>query len=74
MLMSIASNVIEINNRLATARTNLRNKLTQGGVDYKSDDDLFELLKRWPLTHVRGTGNYYDDSALYPGNTVDVVP
>ena len=40
--MSIASNVIEMNSRLATARTNLRNKLTQGGVDYKSTDDLFE--------------------------------
>lgn len=71
--MSIASNVIEINSRLATARTNLRNKLTQGGVDYKLTDDLFELLKRWPLTYLRGSGYYYNDAELSPGNTTNIV-
>ena len=71
--MSIASNVIEMNSRLATARTNLRNKLTQRGVDYKSTDDLFELLKRWPLTYLRGSGYYYNDAELSPGNTTNIV-
>ena len=55
--MSIASNVIETNSRLSVARNLLREKLTANGIQYDSDDTIFELLKRWAYTI--SAGGYY---------------
>ena len=46
--MSIASNVIEENNRLALARSLLREKLTLNKISYEDSDTIFELIARWP--------------------------
>ena len=43
--MSIASNVIDENTKLGTARTILREKLTAWNIVYNNDDTLFQLLK-----------------------------
>lgn len=48
--MSIASNVIDENTKLGTARTILREKLTAWNIDYNSSDSLFQLLRRWKYT------------------------
>ena len=53
--MSIASNVIETNSRLTTARNLLREKLTANGVQYDESDTIFELLKRWAYTRTAET-------------------
>ena len=55
--MSIASNVIETNSKLSVARNLLREKLTGNGIQYDSDDTIFELLKRWAYTD--NAGGYY---------------
>lgn len=44
--MSIANNVITTNTNLTTARTEIRNKLTQYGIYFWNDDDLFTLVRR----------------------------
>ena len=49
--MSIASNVIEENNRLTTARTLLREKLALNSVHYEDSDTLSELIVRWANTN-----------------------
>ena len=59
--MSIASNVIETNSRLTTARNLLREKLTANGVQYDESDTIFELLKRWAYTRTAG-----DYDFIYP--------
>jgi len=46
--MSIASNVIEENYRLALARSLLREKLTLNKISYEDSDTIFELIARWP--------------------------
>ncbi|WP_296887838.1 hypothetical protein [uncultured Methanobrevibacter sp.] len=46
--MSIASNVIEENNRLTLARSLLREKLTLNNIQYEDSDTIFELIARWP--------------------------
>ena len=46
--MSIVSNVIEENNRLALARSLLREKLTLNKISYEDSDTIFELIARWP--------------------------
>ena len=46
--MSIASNVVEENNRLTLARTLLREKLTLNKISYEDSDTIFELIARWP--------------------------
>ena len=51
--MSIASNVIEENNRMATARSLLREKLTLNNVHWEDSDTIFELLARWVNTNIR---------------------
>ena len=62
--MSIASNVIETNSRLSTARTLLRGKLADNGVQYEDSDTIFELLKRWNYTRF-ADGDY---SVFYPSD------
>lgn len=57
--MSIASNVIETNTRLATARTLLRQKLSDNGIIYDESDTIFELLKRWAYTRFAGSYSYF---------------
>ena len=59
--MSIASNVIDENTKLATGRTILREKLTAWNIDYNNSDTLFELLRRW-----RYTDNSLYISIFYP--------
>ena len=44
--MSIANNVITTNTNLTTARTEIRNKLTQYGIYFWNDDDIFTLVRR----------------------------
>lgn len=46
--MSIASNVIEENNRLTLARSLLREKLILNNIQYEDSDTIFELIARWP--------------------------
>lgn len=55
--MSIASNVINENNRLGTVRTLLREKLTLNGVSYKNSDSIDILLKRWAYTRYAGSSS-----------------
>ena len=45
-MMSIADNVITTNTNLKTARTEIRNKLTQYGIYFWNDDDIFTLVRR----------------------------
>lgn len=52
--MSIASNVVEENTRLATARNLLRQKLVDNRIQYDDSDTIFELLKRWAYTNFAG--------------------
>ena len=59
--MSIASNVIDENTKLGTARTILREKLTAWNIVYNNDDTLFQLLKRWEYTN-----NQLYISIVYP--------
>ena len=47
MLMSIASTVLTVNERLELARTLMKEKLSANGKDYLSDDNLLELIDRW---------------------------
>ena len=60
--MSIASNVVETNSRLDMARTLLREKLSDNGIQYEDSDTIFELLKRWAYTNF--PDGYY--SVFYP--------
>ena len=47
MLMSIASNVLTVNERLELARTLMKEKLTANDKSFLSDDNLLELIERW---------------------------
>ena len=47
MLMSIASNVLTVNERLELARTLMKEKLTANGKDFLADDNLNDLIERW---------------------------
>lgn len=50
--MSIASNVIDTNNSLATIRANLKMLLENHGILYYDDDDIFTLTRRvWFLIY-----------------------
>lgn len=73
--MSIASNVITTNNNLATARAEIRNKLTQYGIYFWNDDDIFTLVRRAQyLTGVfKGSCGYsYPDVFNYGENNVGI--
>ena len=68
--MSIASNVIEENNRLATARTLLREKLALNSVHYEDSDTLSELIVRWANTNDDLIIEYIRPNSCFSGNTV----
>ena len=69
--MSIASNVIEENNRLATARSLLREKLTLNNVHWEDSDTIFELLARWVNTNDELIIEYIRPNSCFAGNTVE---
>ena len=60
--MSIASNVLTVNERLELARTLMKEKLTANGKGFLSDDNLIDLIERWRCL-------YYDKCAI--DNTSD---
>ena len=45
--MSIASTVLTVNERLALARTLMKEKLTATGKSFLDDDHLNDLIERW---------------------------
>ena len=57
MLMSIASTVLTINERLELARTLMKEKLTANGKSFLSEDTLHELIERWRCS-------YYDNCSV----------
>ena len=69
--MSIASNVIEENNRLAIARSLLREKLTLNNVHWEDSDTIFELLARWANTNDELIIQYIRPNSCFAGNTVE---
>ena len=69
--MSIASNVIEENNRLATARTLLREKLALNSVHYEDSDTISELIARWANTNDNLIIEYIPPNSCFSGNTVE---
>ena len=70
--MSIASNVVEENSRLATARTLLREKLTANNIAYDDSDTIFELLKRYAYSTFQGNYSifYPSESEVKEGSTL----
>lgn len=72
LMMSIASNVIDENTKLGTARTLLREKLSQNGISYKNSESIFQLLKRWAYTDYAGYSYlfYPDENEIREGNEV----
>ena len=58
--MSIANNVITTNTNLTLARTEIRNKLTQYGIYFWNDDDIFTLVRRaqYLTGAFKGSGGY----------------
>lgn len=69
--MSIASNVIDENNRLTTARTLLREKLTLNNVHWENSDTIFELIARWANTDDDLMIEYIRPNSCFAGNTVE---
>ena len=69
--MSIASNVIEENNRLTTARTLLREKLALNSVHYEDSDTISELIARWANTNDDLIIEYIHPNSCFSGNTVE---
>lgn len=69
--MSIASNVIEENNRLTTARSLLREKLTLNNVHWEDSDTIFELLARCVNTNDELIIEYIRPNSCFAGNTVE---
>ena len=71
--MSIASDVINENTKLTSIRDSLRELLTQHGIVYYDDDDIFTLARRvWFLIHPTNSasGSSYGDYATV-GNQID---
>ena len=72
--MSIASDVINTNTKLTAVRNALRELLTEHGIVYYSDDDVFTLARRvWFLVHpTNGApgGSYIEAAAV--GQPVNV--
>lgn len=69
--MSIASNVIEENNRLRAARTLLREKLALNNVHYENSDTISELIARWANTNDDLIIEYIRPNSCFSGNTVE---
>lgn len=69
--MSIASNVLAENEKLGTARTLLREKLTANGVPYKNSDSIFTLIRRWVFTgtDIHVIFSYPNENESMSGNT-----
>lgn len=69
--MSIASNVLDENTKLGTARTLLREKLTANGISYNNSDSIFTLIRRWIFTgkDIHVFFSYPDESESMSGNT-----
>lgn len=66
--MSIASDVINTNTKLTTIRDSLRELLTQHGIVYYSDDDVFTLARRvWFLIHPTNGSHWWSISGLCSG-------
>ena len=70
--MSIASNVIEENNRLGTARTLMRQKLTANSIYYSNSDSVIQLVRRWNLIYADISFNTPSSGDIYPGAQVSV--
>ena len=70
--MSIASNVIDENNRLGTARTLMREKLTANGIYYSNSDSLIQLVRRWNMIYVDVAYNTPSSGDIYPGAQISV--
>ena len=70
--MSIASNVIEENNKLGTARTLMREKLVANGIYYNNSDSIFQLVRRWNLRYVDISFNTPSSGDIYPGAQISV--
>ena len=69
--MSIAGNVIEENNRLATARGLLREKLTLNSVHWENSDTISDLIRRWANTNDDLIITYIRPNSCFAGNTVE---
>lgn len=71
--MSIASNVIDTNTKLATVRANLKALLEEHGILYYDDDDVFTLARRaWFLIYPSNKplgGSYSSETTV--GNQID---
>ena len=70
--MSIASNVIDENTKLGTARTLMREKLTANGIYYNNSDSVIQLVRRWNLRYVDISFNTPSSSQIYPGAQITV--
>lgn len=65
--MSIASNIIDENTKLGTARSLLREKLTGNGIYYHNSDSIFQLVRRWNLRYMDIDFNYISSTEIYEG-------
>lgn len=70
--MSIASNVIDENTRLGTARGLLREKLAANGIYYSASDSIFQLLRRWNLKYADIAFIIPSSSQIYAGAEIAV--
>ena len=70
--MSIASNVIEENNRLGTARTLMREKLAANRIYYSNSDSVIQLVRRWNLIYADVSFNTPSSGDIYQGAQVSV--
>ena len=70
--MSIASNVIEENNRLGTARTLMRQKLTANSIYYSNSDSIIQLVRRWNLIYADISFNTPYSRDIYAGAQISV--
>ena len=70
--MSIASNVIDENTKLGTARTLMREKLTANGIYYSNSDSVIQLVRRWNLRYANISFNTPSSSEIYPGAQITV--
>ena len=70
--MSIASNVLDENTKLGTARTLLREKLTANGIYYNNSDSIFQLIRRWNLRYMDISFNTISSNQIYEGAQISV--
>ena len=70
--MSIASNVINENTILGTARGLLREKLAANGIYYSASDSIFQLVRRWNMKYVDISFNTPYSREIYEGAQISV--